>query len=71
MPTDKNYEEFYVLFSEKGEVLSPDTRPGTPRFVVSSVYGMPPRRDVYFSNHYKDFINVEQDCDLELNARRK
>lgn len=71
LPADKSYQEFYVLFSEKGEVLSPDTRPGTPRFVISSIYGTPPRRDIYFSNHYEDFINIEQDCDLKLDSRRK
>lgn len=54
LPQDETYKEFYILFSMRKEVLDDDTRPGTPRFVISSSTG-----DVYFTNHYDEFINVK------------
>ena len=54
LPQDKTYKEFYILFSSRNEVLDEDIRPGTPRFVISSSTG-----DVYFTNHYDEFINVK------------
>lgn len=54
LPQDKTYKEFYILFSKRNEVLDDYTRPGTPRFVISSSTG-----DVYFTNHYDEFINVK------------
>lgn len=54
LPQDETYKEFYILFSSRNEVLDDDTRPGTPRFVISSSTG-----DVYFTNHYDEFINVK------------
>ena len=54
LPQDETYKEFYILFSKRNEVLDDYTRPGTPRFVISSSTG-----DVYFTNHYDEFINVK------------
>lgn len=54
LPQDKTYKEFYILFSSRNDVLDEDIRPGTPRFVISSSTG-----DVYFTNHYDEFINVK------------
>lgn len=54
LPQDKTYKEFYILFSSRNEVLDEYIRPGTPRFVISSSTG-----DVYFTNHYDEFINVK------------
>lgn len=54
LPQDETYKEFYILFSSRNEVLDEDIRPGTPRFVISSSTG-----DIYFTNHYDEFINVK------------
>ena len=51
---NKTYKEFYILFLKRNEVFDENIIPGTPRLVISSLTG-----DIYFTNHYNEFINVK------------
>lgn len=53
---DKEYLEFYVL-SGNAKELDDSSRPGTPRFVISS--DIPNPTSVYFSNHYNNYIDLK------------